>query len=95
MLRAVALGLMTAALAPSTAAAAKGDLELVSVATSGALGDGDSNAASISHSGRVVAFQSAASTLVGGDGNGGLDVFARRMGGTDRVSGGWCAPRTA
>ena len=89
MLRAaVILGLLTAALGAPAASAAVGDVEQVSVGSNGAQGDGDSTAPSISHSGRVVAFQSAASTLVGGDGNGGLDVFVRRRASasTERVS---------
>jgi Tol biopolymer transport system component len=87
---AVALGLLTAALAAPVATAAPGDVELVSVATSGAQGDGDSTAPSISHNGGVVAFQTTASTLAGGDGNGGLDVYVRRRcsAQTQRVSGG-------
>ena len=91
MLRvAITLGLLTAALAAPVATAATGDIERVSVANSGAQGDGDSTTPSISHEGGVVAFQSLASTLVGGDGNGGVDVFVRRRsaGHTERVSGG-------
>jgi Tol biopolymer transport system component len=91
MLRAaVTLGLVAVALSAPVAAAATGDIERVSVATGGAQGDGDSTAPSISGDGDVVAFQSRASTLVGGDGNGGLDVFVRRRaaGHTERVSGG-------
>jgi Tol biopolymer transport system component len=86
---AVTLGLLAAVLSAPVASAASGDVERVSVATSGAQGDDDSTAPSISHNGDVVAFQSRASTLVGGDGNGGLDVFTRRRAGqhTDRVSG--------
>ena len=89
MLRvAVTLGLLAAVLSAPVASAASGDVERVSVATSGAQGDGDSTAPSISHDGNVVAFQSRASTLVGGDGNGGLDVFTRRRAArqTDRIS---------
>ena len=85
---AVTLGLLAAVLSAPVASAAAGDVERVSVATSGAQGDGDSTAPSISHTGDVVAFQSRASTLVGGDGNGGVDVFTRRRAGqhTERVS---------
>ena len=85
---AVTLGLLAAVLSAPVASAASGDVERVSVATSGAQGDGDSTAPSISHTGDIVAFQSRASTLVGGDGNGGLDVFTRRRAGqhTERVS---------
>jgi Tol biopolymer transport system component len=91
MLRAaVTLGLVAAALSAPVAAAATGDVERVSVATSGAQGDDDSTAPSISADGSVVAFQSRASTLTGGDTNGGLDVFVRRRASreTQRVSGG-------
>ena len=90
MLRAaVALGLLGAALASPTALAAAGDVERVSVATSGAQGDGDSTAPSISHSGRVVAFESTATTLVGGD-TAGSDVFVRRRASanTERIGPG-------
>ena len=89
MLRvAVTLGLLAAVLSAPVASAASGDVERVSVASSGTQGDGDSTAPSISHDGNVVAFQSRASTLVGGDGNGGLDVFTRRRAArqTDRIS---------
>ncbi len=89
MLRvAVTLGLLAAVLSAPVASAASGDVERVSVATNGAQGDGDSTVPSISHDGNVVAFQSRASTLVGGDGNGGLDVFTRRRAArqTDRIS---------
>jgi hypothetical protein len=68
MLRpALILGLVAAALSAPVAAAATGDVERVSVATSGAQGDDDSTAPSISGDGDVVAFQSRASTLTGGD----------------------------
>ena len=87
---AVTLGLLATALSAPVASAAIGDVERVSVATNGAEGDGDSTAPSISHDGNVVAFQSRAGTLVGGDGNGGLDVFTRRRAArnTQRISGG-------
>jgi Tol biopolymer transport system component len=91
MLRAtVTLGLVAAALSAPVAAAATGDIERVSVATSGAQGDDDSTAPSISHDGNVVAFESLAGNLAGGDANGGLDVFTRRRAArrTERVSGG-------
>ena len=91
MLRpALILGLVATALSAPVAVAATGDVERVSVATSGAEGDADSSAPSISADGSVVAFQSRASTLVGGDANGGLDVFVRRraLRETERVSGG-------
>jgi len=66
----------------------------VSVATSGAEGDHDSTAPSISGDGSVVAFQSRAGNLVNGDTNGGDDVFARvrPAGRTERVSGGPANP---
>ncbi len=52
---------------------------LVSVGTGGATGNGPSSAPAISRDGRVVAFQSDASNLVAGDGNGTTDVFARDL----------------
>ena len=48
-----------------------------SVSSTGAQGNGDSFAPSISADGRFLAFESSASTLVGGDNNGALDVFVR------------------
>src|SRR3989440_135688 len=49
----------------------------VSVDSHGAQANGDSVAASISADGRLVAFLSSASKLVGGDTNGARDVFVR------------------
>ena len=98
MLRAaVILGLLTAALGAPAASAAVGDVERVSVASDGAQGDDDSTAPSISGDGNVVAFQSRAGNLVGGDANGGLDVFTRRRAAreTDRVNGGGSPPVSA
>ncbi len=50
-------------------------IERVSIATGGAQADGTSSASSISGSGRYVAFQSTATNLVAGDGNGVSDIF--------------------
>ena len=60
----------------------------VSTSTAGAQGDGFSAAAAISADGRVVAFDSGAATLVGGDTNSSVDVFVhdRQTGETIRVS---------
>jgi Tol biopolymer transport system component len=65
-----------------------GTTERVSVASSGAAANGDSNNPSMSANGRFVAFESAASNLVAGDTNGALDVFVhdRQTGTTERVS---------
>jgi Tol biopolymer transport system component len=65
--------------------------ELVSVRSNGKQGDGISaraSAPSASANGLVVAFDSAATNLVGGDTNGALDVFVRdrSTGRTERVS---------
>jgi Tol biopolymer transport system component len=51
-------------------------------------GNGASSGASISASGRYVAFQSLASNLVASDGNGAQDVFAhdRKTSATERIS---------
>src|SRR5689334_5962859 len=58
----------------------------VSVATSGAQGDMDSDYHSLSSDGRYVAFSSAATTLVVGDTNGSVDVFLRdRLLGTTEI----------
>lgn len=59
-----------------------GTTELVSVDTGGTIGDGDSTLPAVSEGGTFVAFRSAATNLVGGDGNGAADVFLR-----DRTSG--------
>ena len=50
-----------------------------SVASDGAQGNGNSSTPSISLNGRKVAFESAASNLVGGDGNNVYDIFSRAM----------------
>jgi Tol biopolymer transport system component len=65
-----------------------GVTELVSVASSGAQGNGDSYFASISDDGRYVAFVSQATNLVPVDTNGVADVFVRdrQLGTTQRVS---------
>ena len=75
----------------SAAAAAPGVTELVSVRSNGKQGDGISaraSAPSASANGLVVAFDSAATNLVGGDTNGAVDVFVRdrTAGRTERVS---------
>ena len=54
-----------------------GSVELVSVNTSGSVGNGDSNDAVISGNGRYVAFASLADDLVADDFNGSQDVFRR------------------
>lgn len=51
--------------------------EIMSVSTTGASGNGDSNYEAISADGRYVAFHSTATTLVPGDTNGMADVFVR------------------
>lgn len=65
----------------------------VSVGDGGTQGDGPSSAPSVSDAGTVVAFESSATNLVIGDGNGRTDVFVRDLTGatppehfTDRVS---------
>lgn len=65
-----------------------GTTRRVSVASGGGQGNGDSAFASISDNGQQVAFSSAASNLVNGDGNGVHDVFVRDLaaGTTRRVS---------
>ncbi len=65
-----------------------GTTDCVSVATSGAQGNGESEHPSISADGRYVAFDSQVKVLVGGDTNGWVDVFVHdRVGGTsERVS---------
>src|SRR5438445_5767616 len=79
------------ALFAAGAAAAPGLTELVSVRSNGTQGDGISgrvSAPAVSATGVVVAFDSAATNLVGGDTNGALDVFVRdrASGRTERVS---------
>jgi len=60
----------------------------VSVDSGGAQGNDDSYSPSITADGRCVAFNSAASNLVGGDTNGWIDIFVydRQSGTTERVS---------
>ncbi len=62
--------------------------ELVSVGTTSALANGNSSSPVISADGRCVAFTSAATNLVSGDGNQKFDVFVRdrSLGTTERVS---------
>jgi Tol biopolymer transport system component len=61
---------------------------LVSVATNGTQGDGNSGNAQISADGNVVVFESVATNLVAGDTNGNRDIFARHLpsGTTTRVN---------
>ena len=59
-----------------------GTTELVSSATNGTLGNGQSEEPSISADGRYVAFRSISSNLVAGDSNDSYDIFVR-----DRLNG--------
>lgn len=81
------LALMLAAASPAWA---QGITERVSAGLGGAQGNGESYGATISASGRFVAFQSKASNLVPGDTNGQPDVFVRdrQAGTTERMSVG-------
>ncbi|MCY2960981.1 MAG: calcium-binding protein [Planctomycetota bacterium] len=65
-----------------------GTIERVSVDSAGLEANGDSTDPSISADGRIVAFQSAATNLAPGDGNGRIDIFVRdrTAGTTTRVS---------
>jgi len=65
-----------------------GAIVLVSISSSGVLGNGASAMPSLSADGRFVAFQSSASNLVAGDNNGCDDIFLRDLqaGTTKRVS---------
>ena len=65
-----------------------GEMRLISVATNGTQGNGDSTQGSISADGRFVVFRSAATNLVTGDGNGVTDIFLHEIatGTTTRVS---------
>ncbi len=65
-----------------------GTTDRVSISTGGVEGNGDSLDPQISSNGRYVVFDSAASNLVSGDGNGAYDVFLRDLKGgtTERVS---------
>ena len=69
--------LLALLLATPNALAAPGDTTRVSVATDETGGNGYSFNPSISSDGRYVAFGSAASNLVSGDGNGATDIFVR------------------
>jgi len=62
--------------------------EIVSISSTGAIGNGDSSEPSISHEGSVVAFSSLATNLGRGDTNGVKDIFVRLRDGrsTTRVS---------
>ncbi len=65
-----------------------GTTQRVSVDSSGAQGDGNSDSATITPDGRFVAFRSAATNLIAGDTNGKSDTFLhdRQTGATERVS---------
>ena len=66
---------------------ASGRTALMSAAPDGSPANGDSTAAAVAGNARRVAFVSAASNLVAGDGNGQIDVFVRDVGGgVQRVS---------
>jgi WD40-like Beta Propeller Repeat len=67
-----------------------GTIALVSVDSTGQIGNSDSNDPSISASGRYVAFDSRATNLVAGDTNGHYDVFLHDLqtGLTKRISSG-------
>ena len=82
------LSITTASLFFTLAAYADGNMELVSLATGGTSGHGDSHESTISADGRFVAFASIADDLILGDTNGAFDVFVRDMelGVTERVS---------
>jgi Tol biopolymer transport system component len=56
-----------------------GTVKLVSTSASGAQGNGVSENPQISSDGRYVAFESQATNLVAGDGNGSMDVFVKDM----------------
>ena len=63
-------------------------IELISTASDGAQGDGDSSDPALSADGRFVAFVSASTNLAPGDSNGFTDIFVhdRQTGITERVS---------
>ncbi|WAI02036.1 TolB family protein [Methanogenium organophilum] len=65
-----------------------GETTLISVASDGNPGNGNSNAPDLSHDGRYVVFVSGASSLVEGDENGYADVFVhdRKTGRTTMIS---------
>ena len=64
--------------------------ERISVATGGSAADSASSKPSISANGRYVAFESAATNLVAGDTNGGVDIFVRDT----CASAAGCTPTT-
>jgi WD40-like Beta Propeller Repeat len=80
--------LMATLMGAPGALAAPGITTRVSVDSSGAQGNGESDLPAISADGRFVAFHSAATNLVAGDTNGFIDVFVhdRQTGITTRVS---------
>src|SRR5207244_3188649 len=67
-----------------------GRIQRVSVSSDGTQANGSSRRVSISADGRIVAYQSTASTLVGGDASGASDLFVwdRRTSQTVRVGSG-------
>src|SRR3954454_17600796 len=81
-------GLAVLLLAGTAPAALAGKTEMASVSSAGIQGNDDSARPTISGNGAVVAFESAATTLVGGDTNGQTDIFVRdrRTGKTVRAS---------
>jgi Tol biopolymer transport system component len=83
---ALALALLASAMPP--ALSAEGGTERVSVDSTGADPDGDSQDPAVSADGRYVAFASEAGDLVAGDENSTTDVFVfdRMAGSTERVS---------
>jgi Tol biopolymer transport system component/PKD repeat protein len=76
------------AMVPFLSLASGGTTEMVSVASDGTRGDGDSREPAVSADGRYVAFESQASNLVADDTNGTWDIFVhdRQTGETERVS---------
>jgi Tol biopolymer transport system component len=64
---------------PAAATRHQGNISLVSISDSGALGNGPSQGSAISANGRYVAFTSSASNLVAGDTNGVTNVFVRDL----------------
>ena len=80
----------SAAAGPAAGPQQQGQLELVSVSSSGQQGNNDSQSAAISPDGRFVVFSSLADNLVPGDTNFSFDVFLRdrRNDTTERVSVG-------
>ena len=93
-----ASAILAATIRSTSTTAVSNSLQMVSVATDGTPGNGSSGAiseqggddwpASISADGRYVVFQSDASNLVAGDGNGASDIFVRDLltGTTQRIS---------